>query len=238
MGPTNLTLLLTYGNPVPQDQMKQTVIGTRLLGQALAQLSLGDEAGAAETLHRAVAVMLETGSLDHISLAATKLFSVPASPTTDRLMQEALTAASQLCGTTQPLLDADGSSLLMLSIVHAKLNDDPTWIVAVLAQSPRASLSSMISAAQYLKWKEPSSVGQVDQIMKETNGWVSGALSAEPSLFVPKGASQPKAVLFVLDCSGSMSGARLNSCKQALLDIYDGVAATLRLRISALLFPA
>jgi Mg-chelatase subunit ChlD len=33
--------------------------------------------------------------------------------------------------------------------------------------------------------------------------------------------SRPKAVLFVLDCSGSMSGSRLNSCKQALEAIYN-----------------
>lgn len=52
--------------------------------------------------------------------------------------------------------------------------------------------------------------------MGPTTNWKPGAVSVEPGA-----AAGPKAVLFVLDCSGSMGGTRLNSCKKALEDIYD-----------------
>ena len=81
---------------------------------------------------------------------------------------------------------------------------------------------------------------KLDEIMTGKPGWQTGLMTVTdagwpvsrplppppppappPAPPEPKPGPGPKAVLFVLDCSGSMSGSRINSCKQALGDIYN-----------------
>ena len=140
---------------VATGDLQMSVVGTRLLGKALAQQSppVPVSAGALASFKQAVEVMAGTGSLDHMALAVTNLSHLSAPPdqeksVTDPLLQEALTAAAQMAIKSPPLPDTDGSSLLKISIAHAKLNNDPSWIVAALEQSGHASASSVSYAAQ------------------------------------------------------------------------------------------
>ena len=54
----------------------------------------------------------------------------------------------------------------MLSIVHARLHNDASWIVAALKQSARASASIVSHAAQFLKYVDQSKVELVDKIIQ------------------------------------------------------------------------
>jgi hypothetical protein len=65
---------------------------------------------------------------------------------TDVELQATIAKASPLC--TKSSMDTDGSSLLTISIMHAKLNSDPSWIVDVLPRTPNASASSVSLAAK------------------------------------------------------------------------------------------
>jgi hypothetical protein len=203
--------------------VEQVVVGTRLLGKALAQQTAGDEAGSLESFGLAAKVMSGTKSLDHVALAAYRtLLSAHKTdnpiPEVQSLLKEAVAVASQLYQGT-PIDTADGSALLMISIVHASLYKDGSWIVAALNQSARASTSSLTHAARYLKYLDESLVAHIDETMSQTPNWRPGPETEEP--LGGASGSRPKAVLFVLDCSGSMSGSRLTSCKQALEDIYN-----------------
>ena len=179
-----------------------------------------------------VKVLSDSESLEHNTLAAYKLMTSSAAfarhgtsfkeQDIQSLMQEALNTAAQACGKA-PMDTANGSSLLMLSIVHAKLHNDASWIVTALAQSAQASESSVMHAARFLKFLDPSTVAKVDGVLEDKPGWEAGPVTDEPTASGQRWCrpSSPKAVVFVLDCSGSMGGTRLNNCKQALLDIYS-----------------
>jgi uncharacterized protein YegL len=188
--------------------VEQVLVGTRLLGKAFAQQSAGDGAGAIETLSLALDVMAATSSLDHTAQAAYRLLiDAGQSPSQDaaKSLQQALATASQICKNTD-VDTTDGSSLLMLSIVHAKLHNDASWIVAALEQSARASASIVSHAAQFLKFVDQSKVELVDKIIRQSSNWepgpafIPGAVRETPGI----NDHRPKAVMFVLDCSGSM----------------------------------
>ena len=162
-----------------------------------------------DTLRLAAKVMIGTGSLDHVALLAyTLMTSVCMSSgchreEVDLLMQDALDAACEICATTK-VEDTTSLPVLRISIVHARLHNDTSWIVAALAQFAEASEGDVFHAAQYLKFVDPTTESKVDEIMKDQPGWEPGSVAEAPfqSGFVKMEKLHgriPRNVIFLID---------------------------------------
>eukprot|EP00301_Raphidiophrys_heterophryoidea_P020778 c5384_g1_i1.p1 GENE.c5384_g1_i1~~c5384_g1_i1.p1 ORF type:complete len:1201 (-),score=319.04 c5384_g1_i1:200-3802(-) len=118
------------------------------------------------------------------------------------------------------------AAIPMLCFVCGLLKEDPRFWLWALVNLQEMGVFYLSRLAAFVKAEDLSLLSVVDRVMSAVQyvQWVTGQVLPERAFFIQlpgTRVSTSKTLLFCLDISGSMTGARLQQCKEALLMIFN-----------------